>query len=122
MTFKEYNDVMKLVNELSDPNDQTQETIDEFKEKYMKQLLNDYKETVDSPAKECIYELFYYAVYESETGQSIVEIPKEIVEEVEEIYWYEIGDYLLDGYVYEKNEKWYLDCMFGGNYVPYWEE
>ena len=91
--------------------------------KFMEELLENYKQCINgNQAKEVIYEALVYAVNDSLSGSVIIGIDsKELAEEVDDIYWSEIGDYLLDGYVYESDGNWCLDCMFAGNYVPYWD-
>jgi len=65
--------------------------------------------------------LLSYAVKNSESGNSIIDVEsKEISDEIENIIWQEIGNYLLDYQVYKENNQWIIDCMFAGYYVPHW--
>lgn len=88
----------------------------------MKSVLIEYEKEVNCKAKECIYNLLQYAIEWSESGNSIVNVDsKEIADEVEEIIWEEIGVYLLECEIYKEDNHWSIDCMFAGNYVPYWD-
>lgn len=129
MTFDEYN---KRMNEYQDKlsmfrNDQLlwkdiYEEVGEFQTEYMKNVLKEYEEKINCEARRYIYDLLDYAVNFSCTGSSVVVVKtKEIADEIEKIIWEEIGDYLLDCEIYEEDGHWFIDCMFGGNYVPYWD-
>ena len=88
----------------------------------MENVLDEYQKTIDGKARQCIYNLMCHAVRVSESGSSIIDInTKELADEIENIIWEEIGDYLLDCLVYEEGDHWVVDCMFGGSYVPYWD-
>lgn len=78
---------------------------------------------VKTEVDDVVNELFYYAVFNSQSGNSIAEIPKEdMVEQVKEKASDILGQYLLEPpEVYKENGKWYIDVTFGGNYVPYWD-
>ena len=97
--------------------------ISSFQNDYMENVLKEYEKTIgNSEAKKQIYCLMSYAVRISESGSSIVYVDSlEVAEEIDKIIWEEIGDYLLDYQVYEENGSYVVDCMFGGNYVPYWD-
>ena len=127
MTLKEYNDKMsEYENRLSELRDDEwndlYEEMSRFQQKYMKNVLAEYQKTIDSEAKEHIYNLLHYAVKHSQSGSSIEYVDtKEIANAIEEILWEEIGDYLLDYEIYEENNHWVIDCIFAGNYIPYWD-
>lgn len=127
MTLEEYKGKM---NEYSDKLKKTSgnewneiyENMTDFQRKFMKQALEDYKKTVDCEEKKCIYDLLEYVVNFSESGSSVKYVDsKEMADKIDKIIWEEIGDYLLDYQVYEENDKWAIDCMFGGYYVPEWD-
>jgi len=127
MTLNEYNKKMsKYVDRLRELYDEEYEILYEevskFQQDYMENVLEEYKKTIDCEAREYIYDLMCHAVRISESGSSIVNVDtKEIADEIDNILWEEIGDYLLDYEVYEENNHWVIDCMFAGNYVPYWD-
>ena len=128
MTFEEYNEeINSLSDKLLDPYrwdewEKNYEKLSEFQEEHMTDFLMDYKSKIDNEAKEYIYKAFEYAVHNSFSGSSIIEIPtKELADEIEDITWNEIGEYLLDYEVYEEDDHFVLDAIFGGNYVPYWD-
>ena len=127
MTFEQYNEKM---NEYSDRLssvygsewDNLYEEISQFQQKYMTNVLDEYEKRIDCDAKQYIYDLLSYAVKTSQSGSSIIYIKsKEIADKIDDMIWEEIGDYLLDYEIYEENDHWVVDCMFGGNYVPYWD-
>lgn len=127
MTFEEYNKKMNEYKErlsgLCDSDfDELLDEVSQFQYSYMENVLQEYQKTIDSKAKECIYELLSHAVKVSTSGSSVVDVEtKEIADEIDKIIWEEIGDYLLDYDIYEENGHWVIDCMFGGNYIPEWE-
>ena len=128
MTLDEYNQKMndyseKLSQLYDDEWDELYEEMSLFQVEYMEGVLAEYKETIDCKAKECIYDLLCYAVRESQSGNAIIYVDsKEIADEIEEIIWEEIGDYLLDDLqIYEEDNSWAINCMFAGHYVPYWD-
>lgn len=102
--------------------DEVYEELSKFQQSYMENVLKDYKKTIDRKAKFYIFELMCYAVRNSESGNSIVDVElEEIANDIDSIIWEEIGDYLLDCQIYKEDEHWVIDCMFAGNYVPYWD-
>jgi len=127
MTFDEYNQKMseyadRLYELYNDEYDELYEEVSEFQKEYMENVLEEYQKTIDCKAREHIYDLMCYAVRQSQSGSSIVYVEtKEIADEIENILWEEIGDYLLDYEIYEEDNHWVIDCMFAGNYVPYWD-
>ena len=133
MTYEEY---LKKINEYTDKlvnyegddyddfYDEWLEEISEFQITYMEGILAEYIKKAKTEAQKYISEILNYAIYESETGSVIICVPtKEIADEIDEIIWGEIGDYMLDApQIYEdKDGEWSIDCMFGGAFVPYWD-
>ena len=120
MTFEEYNKKLdEYEAELKD-DDTVLDKISELQYGYMRNVIKQYN--ADSPAKEVCRELLDYAVNYSKSGSSIYYVDsEELAEEVNEIIWEELGDYLLDCEVYEDNEEWAIDCVFGGYFVPDWD-
>lgn len=127
MTFDEYNKKMneyadQLSNTYGKDWDNLYEKVSNFQQNYMENVLEEYQKTIDCEAREKIYELLCYAVRNSQSGSSIVDVEtEEIANEIDNILWEEIGHYLLDYEIYEEGDYWAIDCMFGGNYVPYWD-
>ena len=127
IAFDEYNKKMsEYADRLSvlynDEWDELYEEVSKYQQNYMENILDEYKKTIDCEAREHIYKLICYAVKTSQSGSSIVNVEtKEIADEIENIIWEEIGDYLLDYEIYEEDGHWVVDCMFAGNYVPYWD-
>ena len=127
MTFDEYNEKMnsyddKLSKLCGDERDKFYEEMQKVQQDYMENILNEYEKTIDCEARKCIYDLLSYAVRTSQSGNSIVYVEtKTVADEIEDIIWEEIGDYLLDCKIYEENNRWAIDCMFAGICVPYWD-
>lgn len=127
MTLNEYDNKMseygdKLRELYGKEFDELYEEVSEFQQNYMENVLEEYQKTIDCKTKEVVYDLLCYAVRDSQSGNAIVDVEtKEIADSVDEILWDEIGDYLLDYEIYEEGDCWAIDCMFAGNYVPYWD-
>ena len=127
MTFNEYNKKMgeyaeRISKLYGNKWDNLYEEMSKFQQDYMENVLEEYKKTINCKARECIYDLMHHAVYISESGSSIIDVETEkLADEIDNILWEEIGDYLLDYEIYEENNLWVIDCMFAGNYVPYWD-
>lgn len=133
MTLQEYDaEVSKMgemVRSLYKMNDhkngyEVYEELSNFQNKHMKEFLAAYKETIgDDKAKQVCYDLLEDAITYSESGSAIKYVDtKELADKVDEIIMDEIGDYLLDPpEIYQEGNEWAIDCMFGGNYVPYWD-
>lgn len=127
MTLEEYDkqmsDYADRLHELYGKEwDELYEEVSRFQQNYMGNVLNEYKKTINCEAREHIYELLCYAVRNSQSGSSIVDVEtKRVADEIDNILWEEIGDYLLDYEIYKEDDHWLIDCMFGGNYVPYWD-
>lgn len=128
MTLEEYTkEIDRLSDILLDEKnvalwDENLKEINKFQYEYMPRFLEEYKSTIDCEAKQYIYDVFNRAVYRSQSGNAIVDIPtKEIADVVEDIVWEEIGDFLLDCYVYEDGDHYCLDVIFGGYYIPEWD-
>ena len=102
--------------------DDLYEEVSRFQSDFMGNVLDEYRKTIDCPAKQCIYSLMHHAVRVSESGSSIIDVnTKEEADAIEDIIWEEIGDYLLDYQIYQEDNHWVIDCIFCGNYVPYWD-
>ena len=102
--------------------DELYEEVSRFQSDFMENVLSEYHKTIDCPARQCIYNLMYHAVKISENGSSIIDVETEAeADAIEDIIWEEIGDYLLDYQIYQEDNHWVIDCIFGGNYVPYWD-
>ena len=132
MTLKEYEDKLDRITELMRMRAKSNEGYDDLRDKYvelqysyMEEVLNEYKKTIgDNPAKLICYELLDYAVHWSQSGNAIVyEENEEIANQVDDIIYYELGEYLLDVEVYfdKYTQSWAIDCMFGGYFVPDWD-
>ena len=91
-----------------------------FQTSFMEEVLSDFKRTI--PAREAICEILEYVIYSSNSGNSIVQVDNEqIANEAKEILYDELGEYLLDVQIYERNGEWNIDTTFGGYYVPRWD-
>lgn len=120
MTFEEYNKKLNEYEAELKDDDTILDKISELQYGYMRNVIKQYN--ADSPAKEVCRELLDYAVNYSQSGNAIYYVDdEELAEEVNEIIWKELGDYLLDCEIYEDNEEWVIDCMFGGYFVPDWD-
>lgn len=126
MKLKEYNkkieEFQDRLRESDDDWDEIYEELSSFQSAYMGKVLDEYKQTIDCPARQEIYNLLHYAVTNSQSGSSIIDVDTEDeANAIDAIIWEEIGDYLLDYQIYKEGEHWAVDCMFGGAYVPYWD-
>lgn len=130
MTFEEYDKKMgeyadqlrELYGNEWDEWNKLYEEVSEFQREHMENVLEEYKKTIDCKAREHIYELLCYAVRNSKSGSSILYVEtEEEADAIDNIIWEEISDYLLDYDIYEEGNQWAIDCMFAGNYVPYWD-
>lgn len=102
--------------------DNLYEEVSSFQQSYMEHVLDEYQKTIDGNARQCIYNLMCHAVRISESGSSIIDVETEAeADAIDNIIWEEIGDYLLDYQIYQEDNRWVIDCIFGGNYVPYWD-
>lgn len=120
----EYDKKMRDYRERLDANytDELYEEVSQFQEKEMTKMLEEYRKTIDEPAKEVIANLVQYATNISESGNAIESVEtEEEANRIDEILWDEIGDLLLDCEIYEEDGEWNIDVMFGGYYVPYWD-
>lgn len=127
MTYEEY---ISKVDELSElyknatcgDAESRYDELSKFQESYMCDFANNYSIKADTDAKRVISSLINHAVYHSTTGNSIVDVEsKELADEIDRILYDEIGDYLLDAQVYPENNKYVIDVMFGGAFIPYWD-
>lgn len=128
MTLKEYDENMSEYAERLDSIygkewDVLYEEVSRFQHDYMVTVLEEYKKRIDCKAREHIYNLLHHAVHVSESGNSIIDVKtEEEADAIDNIVWEDIGDYLLDCEIYEdKDGSWEINCMFAGNYVPYWD-
>lgn len=128
MTLKEYDEKMREYAERLDSTygkewDELYEEVSRFQHDYMVTVLEEYKKRIDCEARENIYRLLHHAVHVSESGSSIESVStEEEADAIDNIIWEDIGDYLLDCEIYEdKDGDWEINCMFAGNYVPYWD-
>ena len=100
------------------------EEVSEFQMTYMEEVLAEYKKKAKTEAQKYISEILDYAIHGSVTGNVVIYVlTKEIADEVKEIIWEEIGEYMLDApEIYEDEDgEWVINCMFGGAFVPYWD-
>ena len=127
MTLNEYDKKMseygdKLRELYGKEFDELYEEVSEFQQNYMENVLEEYQKSIDCKAREHIYELLCHAVGISQSGSSIICVAtEEEADAIDNIIWEEIGDYLLDCEIYEDGDCWEINCMFAGNYVPYWD-
>lgn len=129
MTLEEYNQRMQEYEDKlnsftwyeQDEYEKFYEEMSKFQENYMKNVLDEYKKTIDCDARKYVYDLIRYAVEWSDSGSAILTVEtEEIANEVND-YLCDIADYLLYWEIYEWEGKWEVDCLFGGFYVPYWD-
>ena len=120
------------VNRLADiyretQNDSDLDKLGCYQALHMKVWLSEYREHIDHDdnIRQKIYELVEYAVWESLSGSAIVYVDnEEIANKINEVILEEIGDFILDTpqiYADSHTGEWCIDCMFSGNYVPYWD-
>lgn len=127
MTLAEYDEKMsvyaeRLRNATGSEFDALYEEVSNFQYAHMEDVLLAYKANIDCEAKGYIYSLLEYAVHSSSSGNSTIDVEsEEILTDIDNIIWEEIGDYLLDYQTYKEETYWVVDCMFGGNYVPCWD-
>lgn len=126
MTYEEYNEKMDWYSENITPdNEELFVEMCEFQAKYMTEVLTELRSKADTKAKEVACDILEYVIYDSTSG-SVVEYveTEEFANEVDEVMWEMIGDYMLDApeiYKDKYSGEWAIDCMFGGYFVPYWD-
>ena len=131
MTFEEYNKEMAILEENyqkatnEEERERAMDELNTFQWIHMREFVANYKaKAKGNKAKEKIAELFEYAVENSQTGSAVLYVEsEELKDEIDEIIWEEIGEYMLDAPQYYQTDdgEWAIDCMFGGNYVPEWD-
>lgn len=126
MTYEEYNEKMDWYSKNITPdNEELLEEMYNFQARYMTEVLTELRSKADTEAKEVVCNILDYAINWSSSGSSIEYVEtEELANEVDEIIWEMIGDYMLDApeiYQDEYSGEWAIDCMFGGNFVPYWD-
>ena len=132
MTIEEYNAKMDELTERLKEAAYTKEAgyiydeITEFQYRYMRAFVNEYYNKAKfDPIKLKIFDIFQYAVEQSESGSSIGYVnDKETADKIVEIINDKIGEFMLDSpEIYQEADgEWAISCMFGGNYVPEWDE
>ena len=132
MTFEEYNkqfdelDERLKATESEEDWEKVMEEINEFQYKHMREFVAEYKKKAEGdPAREVIYDAFNYVV-EMGTNGSVNEYvdSEELANEIDEIIWDDIGQFLLDApeiYKDKYSGQWCISCMFGGAFVPEWD-
>lgn len=126
--IKIYSDTVSMLANMLDAAD-TKEKREEivpvlfsYQNEGMKTILEMYKQECTTPEKIVLYNLLEYAVNGSYSGNSIIRLDDELLyKKTEKILWEELGDMLLDVDYYQKNNKYVIDCIFGGAYIPHWE-
>jgi len=133
MTLEEYDYQMRIFEtqlEMTDSDEawnKVMERINSFQYEHMREFVAEYRAKADTKAKQEIADIFEYAVEKSESGSAICHVDsEELANEIDEIIWEEIGDFMLDPpEVYKEKEEyggqWAISCMFGGFYVPCWD-
>ena len=114
MTYKEY---VEMMGEYWD--------IRKKREEFLYHALKEFqRKDPDDEARKVAYNIFQYAIYQSTTGNSIEWVKtKEMADKVHDILCDELYDYMLDEpEVYEDNDGYCVDCMFGGYFCLCWEE
>ena len=113
-------DYMKTLNSLS-PRAQAK-----FITAYLNDLIAKYKAS-DNEDMKYIVELLDGAK-DCETGNVKIYLPYKTDEDenyakkIADLIWDELSDMLLDLEMYSDNDEYCIDVMFGGAYVPYWDE
>ena len=126
MTHEEYNEKMDWYSEnITEDNKKLVWEMCQFQAKYMTEVLTELRSKADTKAKEVACDILEYVINSSTSG-SVVQFveTEEFANEVDEVRWEMIGDYMLDApEIYEDKYSggWVIDCMFGGYYVPYWD-
>ena len=126
MTYEEYNKKMDWYSEnITEDNEELFEEMCQFQAKYMTEVLTELRSKADTKAKEVACDILEYVINASTSG-SVVQFveTEEFANEVDEVMWEMIGDYMLDApEIYEDKYSggWVIDCMFGGYFVPYWD-
>ena len=123
--LKEYDEkIDKYVELLKEDFDGYIEEVNKFQFDFMKKWLDEYEKTIDSDAKQILYNLVLYALHESQYGDATEYTEsKETLDEIEEIYEKEIGWFLLGAIeTYKDGNEYAIVATFGGNYVPQWFE
>lgn len=126
MTLEEYDAKVGEMGEKLRANwdEDLYDKLNDFQWEHMQEFLDEYQKSREySPARQVCYELLYYAVYKSESGNSIQNVnSKEFADEVKETILDEMGHFLLDPpEIYKDGDQWSIDCMFGGSYIPNWD-
>lgn len=125
--LKTYDDAMNIFSDLLGNVDwenytELKNIVGDFQQKFMMRQLNNYKEIVETDADEIIADVFEYIILHSESGHCREEIEsEELAIEITQKYDDVLGYFMTDdSCVYEDNGKYFLDVIFYGHYVPYW--
>lgn len=98
----------------------TIKSVNSVKRKFMEAVINHYK--ANSSAQKFALETLECAVHISTSGNGIVEVPNEqIANEVIDIISRDFEDYLLDVSSYSDGNAWFVDCIYGGAFIPEWD-
>ena len=129
MNVKEYNEqlnsYLEQIRKVNSEAKELKEAMFRYQYENMTDVLDDLRKRSDTPAMKVICDILDYAINFSTSGSSIQYVDtKELADEVNEIIWDELGDFMLDApQIYQSlsDGKWAISCMFGGNYIPEWD-
>ena len=130
MTFNEYNEQIKVMERkvIEDKfSDEALDSLKDFKRTHMQEFVDEYKRNAKGDGtKELIADLFAGTVEGGDSGSVVYYVEtEEEANAINEIIWEEIGHFMLDApevYYDKYSGEWVIDCMFGGAYIPEWDE
>ena len=96
----------------------------DLKFEYMESVLAELTDVHNSPEMKEVCDILNYLIYESQYGNVISFCEtKELAEKTAETVEKVLGDYTLEyPQVYEREGRWAVDCMFGYDYCPGYDE
>ena len=125
ITIEQYDEAMNEAGELlREEYGEHFNDVSQFQYAFMRRMLTEYARHPMDDIKNDVYELMAYAVNNSETGNTVVDVDtEEQAKAVEDELWNAFGWAVLDCEVYHDSygDYWYVDVMVGGSYVPEWD-